>query len=237
MLASRKKDPVGIWSCVTCRQFPKNVTNELAALKNDLNVLKQSTNSILTAVNNLTSNIDRSIGNLNDKITALNNQVSNKDKSISDTLEILSTSTDSIKANINQKTCQNLNKTSAVLDKVKTSHNELSKQAKAVENSKYTNSSILHKPNELTAKSQLDTQNVKSVDKPQMKWNKRPNKTQNQQLNKAPKIDNKNKQQTNVIETIDLTKPQKRTKTIKHATLLAGSSILKNVQTNKQTES
>lgn len=35
------KDPVGIWSCLTCRQFPKTVTSELSALKADLNILKQ----------------------------------------------------------------------------------------------------------------------------------------------------------------------------------------------------
>ena len=56
----KNSEPVGIWLCMTCREFPKMVTTELSVMKSELYDLKQSTTSILTAVKCLTSNIERS---------------------------------------------------------------------------------------------------------------------------------------------------------------------------------
>ena len=131
----KSSEPIYIWLCPTCREFPKTVTTELFVLKNELNGLKQSTNSILTVVKELTSNIERSIGNINDRITALNNQISTNDKSLAGTLQTLSTTTNNIKTTFDQESCQILNKTSAVLDKVKTTKTEFSQQSTVTEKS------------------------------------------------------------------------------------------------------
>ena len=71
-----KTEPVGVWSCLSCRVFPATVTSELSHLKSDINDLKKSTSCILTAVHDLTSMMERSIENINDRITALNRHIS-----------------------------------------------------------------------------------------------------------------------------------------------------------------
>ena len=50
-----KTEPVGVWSCLSCRVFPATVTSELSHLKSDINDLKKSTSCILTAVHDLRS--------------------------------------------------------------------------------------------------------------------------------------------------------------------------------------
>ena len=76
-----KTEPVGVWSCLSCRVVPASVTSELSHLKSDINDLKKSTSCILTAVHDLTSMMERSIENINDRITALNRHMSTNDKS------------------------------------------------------------------------------------------------------------------------------------------------------------
>ena len=138
----KNSEPVGIWLCMTCREFPKMVTTELSVMKNELYDLKQSTTSILTAVKCLTSNIERSIGNINDRLTAINNRISTNDKSVTGAIQTLTTTTSNIKTSVDQKSCQILNKTSTILDKVKTTQTELSKQSTVTDKQCETNTLI-----------------------------------------------------------------------------------------------
>ena len=138
----KNSEPVGIWLCMTCREFPKMVTTELSVMKSELYDLKQSTTSILTAVKCLTSNIERSIGNINDRLTAINNRISTNDKSITGAIQTLTTTTSNIKTSVDQKSCQILNKTSTILDKVKTTQTELSKQSTVTDKQCETNTLI-----------------------------------------------------------------------------------------------
>ena len=92
----KNSELVGIWLCMTCREFPKMVSTELSVMKNELYDLKQSAASILTAVICLTSNIERSIGNIDERLTAINNRISSNDKSVTGAIQILTTTTSNI---------------------------------------------------------------------------------------------------------------------------------------------
>ena len=96
----KNSEPVGIWLCMTCREFPKMVITELSVMKNELYDLKQSTSSILTAVKCLTSNIERLIGNINNRLTAINIRISTNDKSVTGAFQSLTTETRNIKKQV-----------------------------------------------------------------------------------------------------------------------------------------
>ena len=234
----KDSEPVGIWLCMTCREFPKTVTAELAVMRNELYGLKQSTTSILTAVKSLTSSVERSIGNINDRITAINKQMSTNDKSITGTLQTLATSTNNIKTSVDQKSCQILNKTSAILDKVKTTQTKLSKQNTTTETPHETNALIENR--QQVPSTRISSSNPRQgqrsgapnnvqEQKRQQSNKGQTNKDKKEQTNQKPTHENPNDPQ----ETIDLTKNTKPLKTMKHATLLAGSSLLKKVNTNQ----
>ena len=138
----KNSEPISIWLCMTCREFPKMVTTELSVMKSELYDLKQSTTSILTAVKCLTSNIERSIGNINDRLTAINNRISTNDKRFTGAIQTLTATTTNIKTSVDQKSCQILNKTSTILDKVKTTQTELSKQSTVTDKQCETNTLI-----------------------------------------------------------------------------------------------
>ena len=226
-----KTEPVGVWSCLSCRVFPATVTSELSHLKSDINDLKKSTSCILTAVHDLTSMMERSIENINDRITALNRHMSTNDKSLTGVLETLSTTTNTIKSNLDQKSCQILNKTSAVLDKVKTSKSEKPKQNVTTE------VRDLISVSSETTRNKQPTKLTQSHKTPQTAGNSRPKQTE--RVNKIhEKQTSRNltvpkQKQSRPIVDVDLTQSHQPTKTIKQSTLLVGSSILKNVKTNE----
>ena len=226
-----KTEPVGVWSCLSCRVFPATVTSELSHLKSDINDLKKSTSCILTAVHDLTSMMERSIKNINDRITALNRHMSTNDKSLTGVLETLSTTTNTIKSNLDQKSCQILNKTSAVLDKVKTSKSEKPKQNVTTEVRDLTSVSSE------TTRNKQQTKLTQFHKTPQTAGNSRPKQTE--RVNKIhEKQTSRNltvpkQKQSRPIVDVDLTQSHQQTKTIKQSTLLVGSSILKNVKTNE----
>ena len=229
-----KTEPVGVWSCLSCRVFPATVTSELSHLKSDINDLKKSTSCILTAVHDLTSMMERSIENINDRITALNRHISTNDSSLTGVLETLSTTTNTIKSNLDQKSCQILNKTSAVLDKVKTSKSEKNKQNVITE----VRDSISISSE--TTRNNQHTKLPQSVKTPQTAGNSRLKQTE-----RVDKIHDKNRHQKQTSRNltvqkqkqsnvdVDLTKSHQPTKIIRQSTLLVGSSILKNVKTNE----
>ena len=225
-----KTEPVGVWSCLSCRVFPATVTSELSHLKSDINDLKKSTSCILTAVHLLTSMMERSIENINDRITALNRHMSTNDKSLTGVLETLSTTTNTIKSNLDQKSCQILNKTSAVLDKVKSSKTEKPKQNRTTEariltsvssDKQQTKSPQSHKPPQTAGNSSR-------------KQTERVNKIHDKNLHQKQISHNLTVQKQNQsIVDVDLTQSHQPTKIIKQSTLLVGSSILKNVKTSE----
>ena len=237
----KNSDPIGIWLCVTCRAFPKLVTAELSVMRNELNGLKQSTSSILAAVQNLTSNIERSIGNINDRLTAINKQISTNDKGISGALQNLNTTTSNIKTSVEQKTSQILNKTGAVLDKVKSAQTDITKQIK--DTSRETCASKVNRQYDntqqvpLTQSEPLNPRQGKKAAASENTHECHKQQSQKQQTNKEQTGHTKQKPTNDAAvenqETIDLTVNSKPVKTIKHATLLTGSSLLKNVNSNQ----
>ena len=227
----KNSDPMGIWLCLTCTAFPKTVTTELSVMRNELSGLKQSTTSILTAVKALTSNIEGSIGNINDRITAINKQISGNDKGITGAIQHLTTTTNNIKTSVDQKACQTMNKTSAVLDKVKTTQIDLFKQIQDTTNE-------ISKLSEY--KRQVPPTQNSTMDLSQQKTAGASENAKEHRKQHSNKNDNgQNKQNptryktTDRQETIDLTQNTKTVKTINHATLITGSSLLKNVNTNQ----
>ena len=229
-----KTESVGVWSCLSCRVFPATVTSELSHLKSDINDLKKSTSCILTAVHDLTSMTERSIENINDRITALNRHISTNDNSLTGVLETLSTTTNTIKSNLDQKSCQILNKTSAVLDKVKTSKSEKNKQ------------NVTTEVRDSISISSETTRNNQHTKLPQsIKTRQTAGNSRLKQTKRVDKIHDKNRHQKQTSRNltvqkqkqsnvdVDLTKLHQPTKVIRQSTLLVGSSILKNVKTNK----
>ena len=122
-----------------------------------------------------------------------------------------------------------MNKTSAVLDKVKTSKSEKPKQNVTTE------VRDLISVSSETTRNKQQTKLTQSHKTPQTAGNSRPK--QNERVNKIhEKQTSRNltvpkQKQSRPIVDVDLTQSHQPTKTIKQSTLLVGSSILKNVNT------
>ena len=233
---NKSSEPIGLWLCLSCRKFPETVTTELSVLKTELCGLKKSTHDILSAVTELTTNIEQSIGNINDRITALNKQISANDKRLNESLQTLTETTNNIKINVDQKSCQILNKTSAVLDKVKSTQTELSKQNTSTGTRKNESDYVLVDAIQNTTEPNADhprsgkRTNGSANAQTKHKQKDHTNMNQNKQQKKKQVPNQTNRKQSDDIETVDLTRATEtttQTKTIRHATLLTGDSILK----------
>ena len=235
----KKEDPVGIWACLTCRNVPVEIKQDLNSLKQEVDQLKVYTQTIVKAVANLSTKLEGSLGSINDRLTSVTRQINSKELCLSESLDNLQTTTNSIKTSLDQKSCQILNKTAAVFDKLKA-------QTENEKNSLSTGGKIT-KQREQT-KPRSESENRISNTGNSIKQNgpiHRPKSTQQDSKSK-PRLQTqqnseigqtrlKKPQFTNTVgsetEPIDLT--SKSRKIISKSTLIAGSSILKRIKTHE----
>ena len=201
-------------------------------MKLELNYLKVCTQSILKSVQDLFAKADNSFDGINDRITALTKQINGKDLCISESIEQLQVSTKTLKASLDQKSCQILNKTTAVLDKIKTKTDDSMKVAEEPNIS----SNTINKT-ETTNANQSASQK-KQFKKPQGKTQQKLlNSTHTKRSAHSSIVLKQSQRSQPTLNTddetdhIDLTESPR--KPIKQPTLLIGSSILKQVQTNE----
>ena len=151
-----KNEPIGLWLCLTCREFPKIVQNEIKCTKDDVQKLQNTTQIILNAINKLSEKLESIIGGINDRLTAISKQVKTNDKHISESIQGVATATEKVKNIVEQKSCQILNKTITILDNVKPQ----------------SDNTILQKPQQ----SKLPVQNHNKVSNDQIQKDKNPKK-------------------------------------------------------------
>ena len=232
----KKDDPIGIWVCMTCRNVPIDMKQDIRDLKHEVCEIKQSTKSILKAIENISSKLANSLENVNDRITSVSRQINSKELCITESLESLQTVTSGLKTSLDQKSCQIINKTTAVFEKVK-AHEENFKNLKVTPNhpmSQQTN--IPNKPQ--TQPSKSDMKNPKNNANPNNTQSKRIRKPVEETQNSSSKRKSQRGRELNSYseshstseehETIDLT--NRPTKVIHNPTLLVGSSILKRIK-------
>ena len=230
-----KNEPIGLWLCLTCREFPKIVQNKIKCTKDDVQELKNTTQLILNAVNKLSEKLESSIGGINDRLTAISKQVKTNDKHISESIQGVATATEKVKNIVEQKSCQILNKTITILDNVKPQ----------------SDNTILQKPQQ----NKLPVQNHNKVSNDQIQKDKNPKKntqpgavqpqtSKQKQTQQKPKTaptkgaENAHPQVQQEEDIVDLTNDDRdkefneirKTKIIKQSTLIAGSSLLKNLK-------
>ena len=150
----------------------------------------------------------------------------------------MSNVSNNIKTSLDQKSCQILNKTSAVLDKVKITQNELSKQNTATETRQSESDILVNGKQDVSSQNSLHSRSGKGAATPSNVHAKQKQKehitnNQNQQQKKNPTANKTNISLTEDTETVDLTKTTRPKKSIKHATLLTGDSILRKVRTSE----
>ena len=227
-------EPVGIWLCHTCREIPTSLKQNVNSMKLELNDLKVCTESLLKSVQDLFAKVDNSFEGINDRITALTKHINGKDLCISESIEQLQVSTKTLKTSLDQKSCQILNKTTAVLDKIKTKTDD---SMKVTEEPKISNNTI----------NKTETTNANQSASQKKQFKKPQGKTQQKLLNSTytkrsahssivlKQVQPQRSQPTlntdDETDHIDLTESAR--KPIKQPTLLIGSSILKQVQTNE----
>ena len=203
-------------------------------MKLELNDLEVCTQSILKSVQDLFAKIDNSFEGINDRKTALTKQINGKDLCISESIEQLQVLTKTLKTSLDQKSCQILNKTTAVLDKIKTKTDD---SMKVAEEPKISSNTI----------NKTETTNANQSASQKKQFKKLQGKTQQKLLNSThtkrrahssivlKQVQPQRSQPTlntfDETDHIDLTESPR--KPIKQPTLLIGSSILKQVQTNE----
>ena len=118
--------PVGVCLCLSCRQIPQGLQDNISDIKTGVEQLKMSTKSITITMQKLSEQITSCVGNINDKPTALYKPIYVYDKRTFETLKSLSDASDSLKASFDQKTCQILKNATSIHDKGKVHHESLS---------------------------------------------------------------------------------------------------------------
>ena len=236
----RKDDPIGIWVCVSCRNVPKDIKQDIYDLKHEVGEIKQSTNSILRAIENIYSKLSNGLENVNDRITSVARQINSKELCITESLESLQTVTNGLKTSFDQKSCQIINKTTAVFEKVK-AHEENFKNIKMIPDQHQDQQTMNpnktqnrpSKPDYTKPKNNTNLTNAKSkkirkpMEETKVTTPKPKYQTEKTTQHSSPgELHSTNDEH----EVIDLT--NKPTKVIHKPTLLVGSSILKGVKTS-----
>lgn len=229
----KKDDPIGIWVCLTCRNVPSDLKNDITCLKREVEEIKQNTLSVVKAIEGLSTKLENSFGNLNDRLTSVSRQINSKDLCISESIEILQSTTNNIKTSVDQKSNQILNKTTAVFEKVK-SHTE---NLKTFTNNPTNRQNInknkgAEQPKETDVKSNKPNSNInatrtqnirKPAYKPRLSRGSTNSESQQKRLHNSKHTEISNEED----DPIDLTERRY----INQSTILVGSSILKGIKT------
>ena len=233
----KKGDPIGIWVCISCRNVPKVLKNDIDNLKHEVVEIKKCTQSVFKAIEVLSTKFENTIGGIKDQMTTISRQMNSKELCITESIENLQTTTNNLKTSLDQKACKILNKTEAVFEKVKSHSENMNNLTNTTcnlnqpkVNAKQTVKQI-NKPMDRTKHPANNTNKLNPEkssnpsDKPRLS-RPRPNSESLQNSYQSPEIIDLSNDSDNPID------PTGK-KHIKQSTLLVGSSILKGVRTNE----